>query len=216
MSDFPCKLYLSAPVGLPPEKTIKLLDASFAASDVSAVLYSPDQDTSRANNSFDIARELMRWAIDHNVAFIVAEDVAFAREISADGVHLYSGISSYSNARSKLGNDRIIGLSTALNRHECMSAGETGADYILFDPTSPDDFQIHETQPLENLISWWTELFEVPCVAQAYVEVEKNRALVSAGVDFLVLGNDLWCSEKNVAAKLKALGQLIAECGRAS
>lgn len=179
------------------------------AADVAAVLFST------GNKGFrESAPALMQCAIGHEAAFIIADDVAFAREIGADGVHITGGIEAYKAARSELGKDRIAGLATALNRHDSMCGGEAGADYIFFDPGISNPRSLSEEQPLASLIEWWSGMFQVPCVAGAQHEIEKNRTLIQAGVDFLSLDNSLWKSEENTINTLKYISNLIAECGR--
>jgi len=209
MSKFPCRLYISTPVGHPLDVATTLLNGALAANDVAAVLFTPG-----SNGAHEHASALMQCAVSHEAAFIVADDIAFAREIGADGLHITGNSGAYGQARSELGDDCIIGISTALNRHNAMCLGEIGANYIYFDAhASPSSLQDSE-HSLESLVKWWCELFEVPCLAPAYAEVEKNRALITAGVDFLSLGNSLWDSPENARKTLQSLSHLITKCGR--
>ena len=209
MSEFPCRLYLSAPAGHPVDELLAMLKNALAAHDVAAVLYTPEND-----NSHDYASTLMQSAVDHGAAFIVEQDIAFAREIGADGVHISGPIDTYKKARSELGDDRIIGLTTALNRHDSMCIGETGADYIFFDPDLPGPRSPDSEYALEDLIDWWSGLFEVACVAGVQPVFEQNRALLQAGVDFLCFDKSLWVSRENAINSLNSISNLIAECGR--
>jgi len=209
LSEYPCRLYLSAPVGHPVDVLTTMLGDALAAHDVAAVLY-----TTGNQASLDEARTLMGCAIDHKAAFIVKQDIEFAREIGADGVHISGDIETYNEARSKLGDDRIIGLATALNRHDSMRFGEVGADYIFFDPDIPGSVSPEDDMSLEVLVEWWSGLFEVACVAQAHSDVDQNRGLINAGVDFLCLDSMLWKSNENTTQVLETMSHLIAECGR--
>ncbi len=209
LSKFPCRLYISTPVGHPLDVATKMLSDALAANDVAAVLYTPS-----GKDAAEHASILMQCAISHEAAFIVADDIAFAREIGADGLYISGNVEAYSKARSELGDDRIIGISTALNRHDAMCLGEVGANYICFDPHASPSSPQNSEHSLESLIKWWCELFEVPCLAPAYAEVEKNRALIAAGVDFLSFGSSLWSSPENATKTLQSISHLIAECGR--
>ncbi len=209
LSEYLCRLYLSAPVGHPVGALTTMLDDALAAHDVAAVLYATGNQASH-----DDARTLMQCAMDHEAAFIVKEDIVFAREIGADGVHITGGIEAYNTARSELGDDRIIGLTTALNRHDSMCFGEVGADYVFFDPDIPGSISAENTPSLEGLIDWWSGLFEVACVAQAHSDLDQNCALIKAGVDFLSLDSTLWKSKENATQVLETMSRLIAECGR--
>lgn len=211
MSKFPCRLYITAPAGLPCDELTGLLDVALADNDIAAMLYTP------VNNN-ECADALMGCTIAHDCAFIVADDIALAQTLNADGVHLTGTIDSskdlYKEARSKLGSDSMIGLSTALNRHDSMCVGEIASTYIYFDTSIPNNHTVVEQHSLENLVSWWSDMFELPCVARAYENIEQNRELITAGVDFLYLNNSLWTSAENAKNTLKSLTHLIAECGR--
>lgn len=210
LSKFPCRLYLSAPGGHPCDVLTTMLGDALAGNDVAAVLYAPDNNA----NSDECARTLMQCAVDHEAAFIVENDITLARKIGADGVHITSGIDTYKTARSELGDECIIGLTTALNRHDSMCIGETGASYIFFDPDISSSNTPNNDQTLPSLIGWWSELFEIPCVAPAYADVDQNRQMITAGVDFLSLGHSVWSSKDGASQTIKALNQLITECGR--
>ena len=209
MSEHPCKLYLSAPEGQPIDVLSLMLKDALAANNVAAVLYSNNDKASHEH-----ASTLMQCALDHEAAFIVADDISFAREIGADGVHISGDIETYKKARKELGEDRIIGLTTPVNRHDSMCFGEIGTNYILFDPDIPNSNSSSEPQSLASLINWWSELFEVPCVALACVDVNKNRVLIDAGVDFLSVDATIWSASQGVSETLKSLSDLISDCGR--
>jgi len=209
LSEFPCRIYLSAPVGHPIDVLSKMLGDALANNDVAAILYTTENGVSREN-----ASALMQCAINHDAAFLVADDIDFAREIGADGVHISGGIEAYKKARSELGDDRIVGMTTALNRHDSMSVGEMGTDYIFFDPDIPESPIANEKQSLEDIIDWWSGLFQLPCVTQVQRDINLNRAIINAGVDFLSLDHSLWVSKENATNTLQNISNLIAECGR--
>jgi len=209
VNEHPCRLYLSAPEGQPLDVLGALLVKALSENDVAAVLYSNADKASPEH-----ASTLMQCALDHEAAFIVADDIAFARHIGADGVQISGDIETYEKARKELGDDRIVGFTTALNRHDVMCFGEIGSNYISFDPDLPNRHPSNDPQSLESLIDWWSGLFEVPCVAPAYADIDENRALIAAGVDFLSLDATIWRSEQQADEALKSISDLIADCGR--
>jgi len=209
VSEHPCRLYLTAPEGQPLDVLGALLSDALVKNDVAAVLYSNSDKASPEH-----ASTLMQCALDHKAAFIVADDIAFARQIGADGVQISGDIETYERARKELGDSRIIGLTTALNRHDSMRCGEVGTNYILFDPDLPNPHPSTDPQSLESLIDWWSGLFEIPCVAPACADVDKNWALIDAGVDFLSLDATIWNTDRRADETLKSISDLIADCGR--
>ena len=61
---------------------------------------------------------------------------------------------------------------------------------------------------LERL-TWWAELFEVPCVGYA-AGPDEVAPLVQTGVDFIALGEWIWMKPQNVAATVAAAAALLA------
>ena len=63
-----------------------------------------------------------------------------------------------------------------------MVLGELGADYVAFAPAGADA-EVRAAR--RDLLAWWAELFEVPCVAWDVADAGEGRELVLAGADFL-------------------------------
>lgn len=134
----------------------------------------------------DIARDLVACAQSENVAALLAADAQKAQTISADGVHLNladGDIGPYHEARTIVGAGAIVGVTAGPLRHDAMTAGEAGADYIAFEPL-PGESAI--TDVVEK-VSWWSEIFEIPCVAFGGTKAEEWAELASAGADFVAV-----------------------------
>lgn len=65
--------------------------------------------------------------------FLVNGDLAAARELGADGVHLGYGAASVAEARAALGGPTLVGRSTH-DSDELAAALREGADYVTFGP----------------------------------------------------------------------------------
>jgi thiamine-phosphate pyrophosphorylase len=66
-----------------------------------------------------------------------------------------------------------------------MVMAEDGADYIAFGEFgSPEDADAAE---VADMIEWWADIFEVPCVAWAREQYSEDelRGIVEAGPDYL-------------------------------
>ena len=77
-----------------------------------------------------------------NGLLIVNDSSELAQEVGADGVHLGQGDESVENARTRLGPNRIIGVSCYNNLKRARAAQVAGADYVAFgsffpSPTKP-------------------------------------------------------------------------------
>lgn len=187
MSEAPsCQLYLVTPPKIVSGEFASLLMRAFDAAPVASLMLrldnATDDDWKRA------AEEIMPLAQDNNTAFIINRRADFAHAWDADGVHLNAKDMPILEARALLGPDKVIGASCRDSRHFAMSAGEDGADYVSF-------------QPIPELIAWWAESMELPCVALGDITPDNAQELVEAGADFLCLA-DIW---DDPAGKIKAL-----------
>jgi thiamine-phosphate pyrophosphorylase len=82
-----------------------------------------------------------------------------------------------------------------------MEAGEAGADYVAFGafyPSSTKDKGDAE-RPLPELLQWWTQLFEIPCVAIGGITPDNCQPLVEAGADFLAVSHAVWGGDEVAA-----------------
>ena len=160
-------------------------------------LATKDEDT--LMRAADAAREA---AHARDVAVVIDNHLILAERLGLDGVHLTDGARNVRKARKDLGADAIVGAFCKASRHEGMTAGEAGADYASFGPigaTSLGD----GTQAPYDLFEWWSEVIEVPIVAEGALTA-KLVAKFGPVTDFFAVGEEIWGAEDPLAA-LKAL-----------
>jgi len=125
-----------------------------------------------------------------DVALVIQEHVQMVEKLGLDGVHLSDGGRSVRHVRKELGRDAIVGAYCGTSQDSGMSAGEAGADYVSFGPVGPSplgDGTIAEA----DLFSWWSEMVEVPVVAEGFMNKEIVATLCSI-TDFLAFGQEIW------------------------
>jgi thiamine-phosphate pyrophosphorylase len=126
----------------------------------------------------------------------------------ADGAHL-TGIEAMREALPTLKPDRIAGVGGLITRHDSMSAGEAGADYVLFG--EPDGRGSRPSaDAIAERLQWWAELFEPPCVGFAATFDEAGE-FADAGADFVLVGDLIWTDPRGAAAALMDVGQAIRQ-----
>jgi thiamine-phosphate pyrophosphorylase len=156
-----------------------------------------DEDT--LMRAADAAREV---AHARDVAIVIDNHLILAERLGLDGVHLTDGARTVRKARKDLGADAIVGAFCGTSRHEGMSAGEAGADYVALGPigaTALGDGSSVEFDVLE----WWSEVIEVPMIAEGALTAELV-AKYGPVTDFFAVGEEIWGSDDPLAA-LKAL-----------
>ncbi len=138
------------------------------------------------------AAPLQTICADHDVAFIVNDSMALAKRLGADGVHLGQGDGDPKAARALLGPDVQIGVTCHNSRHLAMEAGEKGADYVAFGAFYPTGTKKTEFSADKDLLTWWSSLFELPCVAIGGILPVHAPELAAAGADFVAVSGAVW------------------------
>ena len=146
-----------------------------------------------------LAGPLQEICAAHEVGFIVNDDVALAKRLQADGVHLGQQDGSPKDAREELGRDAQIGVTCHASRHLAMEAGEAGADYVAFGAFFPSNTKVTEHHAGPDLLQWWSSLFELPCVAIGGITPANCAPLVEAGADFLAVSGAVWDTDEVAA-----------------
>ena len=185
----PAKLYLISPQavgGAFPDRLKAALESGIAAAFQLRVKDVVEHELAR------LAEPLQRICADAEVAFIVNDSVALAKRLGADGVHLGQGDGDIREARAVLGPSAQIGKTCHDSRHLAMEAGEAGADYVAFGAFYPTTTKPSDYRPDPSILSWWSALLEIPCVAIGGITPENAKPLVDAGADFLAVCQSVW------------------------
>ena len=156
------------------------------------------------------AEAILPIAQSRDVAVLMNDRMDLAKRAGCDWVHLGQQDGDPVAARKLLGAEAMIGVTCHASRHLAMEAGEAGADYVAFGaffPTSTKDtVHVAETELLE----WWSEMFEIPCVAIGGITAANCAPLVRAGADFLAVVGAVWNHPEGPAAGVRAMNAAIA------
>ena len=161
------------------------LRAALGAAAIASVLIVPATGATLEAGS---AQPLIEVAQMAGAAALLAGDARLACTLRADGVHLNVTkdlVGAYEVARAILGNRGIVGFDVGISRHDAMSLAEAGADYIAFGAPPHLKDRDKGRARRDELIAWWGEIFEVPCVALDVETREEAEALSRAGADFI-------------------------------
>lgn len=142
-----------------------------------------------------------------DVPLLLTDHFRLAARLGLDGVHLGDGARQVRAARAELGRDAIVGAHARASRHEGMTAAEIGADYVSFGPLTPSGLGDGSTAPRE-LFEWWSEMIEVPVVAEGGLTPDLVGDLAPFA-EFFALGDELWSAPEGPAAALAAIGRRL-------
>jgi thiamine-phosphate pyrophosphorylase len=156
-----------------------------------------------------LAEPLQRICADAGVAFIVNDSMALAKRLGADGVHLGQQDGDIREARALLGPAAQIGKTCHDSRHLAMEAGEAGADYVAFGAFHPTTTKPSDYRPDPSILTWWSALFEIPCVAIGGITAGNAKPLVEAGADFIAVCRAVW-GKDDPASAVRAFEQALS------
>jgi thiamine-phosphate pyrophosphorylase len=202
----PCKLYLISPQevgGAFPDRLRAALVAGPVAAFQLRVKEVGEHELTR------LAEPLQRICADHDTAFIVNDSMALAKRLGADGVHLGQSDGDVREARALLGPGAQIGRTCHDSRHLAMEAGEAGADYVAFGAFYPTTTKPSPYRPHPSILSWWSALFEIPCVAIGGITPGNAQPLIDAGADFVAVCQAVW-GQEDPGEAVRRFGEVLA------
>jgi thiamine-phosphate pyrophosphorylase len=156
-----------------------------------------------------VAEAITAMAQAYGAAIIINDSPELAVELGADGVHIGPEDMSIKQAREIVGPDSILGATAKNSRHAAMAAGEQGADYVAFGAFYPTATKAGTVPAELELLEFWQETMELPCVAIGGITVENAARLVTAGADFLAVSAGVWNHPQGAAAAVAAFNALL-------
>ena len=181
------QLYLITPVGAAASTVGPLLADVMDRFPVACLRIPGAGSEDELGRLADLAREI---AHARDVAVVIDDHVQLALRHGLDGVHLNDGARSIRYARKELGADAIVGAFCGTSRHDGMNAAEAGADYVSFGPCGASALGHGPVAELD-LFQWWSEVIEVPIVAEGALTPALIGQLAPIA-DFIALGPEIW------------------------
>jgi thiamine-phosphate pyrophosphorylase len=155
----------------------------------------------------ELAQTLQRICKQHNIPFIVNDDVDLAVEIGADGVHIGQEDEQIEQVRQKIGN-KILGVSVH-NVEEAKQAKLLGADYLgvgpIFHTTTKEDIREVSGPSVIRMIR--SQGIALPLVGIGGISAENAHEVITAGADGIAVVSaiSLHDSPQQSARELKTI-----------
>lgn len=206
------RLYLISPERLDhPDLFAADLRAALDGGDVAAFqLRLKDLGDDAIARAADTLRPICQ---QRGVAFIMNDRPDLAVKLDCDGVHIGQEDMPYAEARRIVGPDRQIGVTCKASRHLAMEAAEAGADYVAFGAFFPSSTKTVTTPADLEIVTWWSELMEIPCVAIGGITVDNCRPVIAAGADFLAVAGGVWNYRNGPEAAVRAFNEIFSAHG---
>jgi thiamine-phosphate pyrophosphorylase len=214
MPDESARLYLISPVIEDAEAFAPRLVEACGAGAVAAVLLRLAAADERT--LVNRVKALAPAAQEAGAAVLVSAPgevdlAAVAARSGADGVHLAGDIGSVRDLRERLRDGRILGVGTLRSRDDAMTAGEAGADYVMFGEPRPDG-TLPSLEAVLDRASWWAEIFATPCVAHAPT-LEAVHEVAATGAEFVAVSDAVWATPGAEAAAVREAIAALARSG---
>ncbi len=147
-----------------------------------------------------LVQEVGNICKEEDALFIIADAPDLAHHANVAGIHLDRSDISIGQARSIIGMDQVIGLSSS-SVDEAMLALEIGADYLMHNggARSPSDFNL-----LKNISG-------VPLFAAAIGNIDEARRIVEGGVYRLCIGSEIIDSGR-ITEQMSQISRILGRC----
>ena len=199
-------LYAITDPRLTPEPTLCDQVAAALAGGARLVQYrhkNADADTRRRE-----AKALLALCRTHGVPLIVNDDIALAREVGADGVHLGREDADLHAARMALGDEALIGVSCYNELERARRACADGADYVAFGRFFPSGTKPEAVQAQPELIAQAKAELDRPVVAIGGITPDNGARLIAAGADMLAVIEGLF-GQSDIEAAARRIAALF-------
>lgn len=158
------------------------------------------------------AKEIKKITDKHKIPFVINDNVDVALAVDADGVHIGQSDEELTKARKKLGNGKIIGVSSH-SVEEAIKAEANGADYLgvgaMFGTTSKDDAVPVTMEELKNICN----SVSIPVVAIGGISKENIIELKGTNISGVAVISAIFAKEniKEASRELIELSKKVSK-----
>lgn len=195
------QIFLIAPADTDAPTCLSRLDEALTASPVAALLLPRGK---RSEGSYKaLVKAVAPRAQAAGVAVLIEGEPGLVRTLGVDGLHVQGDVGELKAATNALKPDFIVGAGQIASRHDAMSKGELGPDYVFFGPLSGT-----RDPEQREMARWWAEIMEVPSVLSDPAATAETAT--TEGAEFIGLGDSLWSAPEGVTARLEAIAKALA------
>jgi thiamine-phosphate pyrophosphorylase len=138
------------------------------------------------------ARALLPLCRQYQVPFIINDSIKLCLTLDADGVHLGADDGNLTEARARLGSNKILGAS-CYNRFDlAVSAQQLGADYVAFGACFASSTKPNAPVAGLHLFTQAKAELHVPAVAIGGITLENAPLAIAAGASSVAVINAIF------------------------
>ncbi|MBC6411654.1 MAG: thiamine phosphate synthase [Hyphomonadaceae bacterium] len=147
----------------------------------------------------------------HDTLILINDRPDLAKVCRADGVHIGQGDMDCFSSRKLLDEGAIIGVTCHNSRELAFKAAGAGADYVAFGAFFDTPTKSPGTWADVEILQWWSETVEVPCVAIGGITVKNARTIIETGAAFIAVSSGVWAHPDGPGPAVSQLHQLCLE-----
>lgn len=172
-----------------PEALAEAVDQAVAGGAVMVQYRDKGGDEARRDRE---ARAVLEACGRRGVPLVINDDLALARHIGADGVHLGREDATVQAARRALGRHAIVGVSCYNELARAQAAERAGASYVAFGSFFPSPTKPGAVRATPNLLREARERVSLPLCAIGGITPTNGGELVAAGADLLAVASGVF------------------------
>jgi len=141
------------------------------------------------------ARAILPLCRDYQVPLIINDSIKLCLALDADGVHLGADDGNLQVARTRLGSNKILGVS-CYNRFELAeSAQEAGADYVAFGACFSSSTKPNAPVASLDLFKRAQVQLKIPSVAIGGITLENATQVINARASAIAVINAIFSAD---------------------
>lgn len=191
----------------PQDRTQLIEQVGMALAGGARIVQYRDKSSDRARR-LDEALALLKLCHQHQAPLIINDDIELACRVQADGIHLGQRDTALKDARNRLGEDCIIGISCYNDFSLAQQAVADGADYIAFGAFFPSGTKPTALAASRDLLYRAKQELEIPVVAIGGITPHNAAALLDAGADMLAVVQGLF-AQPDIKLAARAFSSLF-------
>lgn len=140
------------------------------------------------------ASEIQKLCRNHNIPFVINDNVEIAKMINADGVHVGQSDMEAGDVRTVLGDDKILGVS-AQTVEQALLAEKQGADYLGVGAVFPTGSKADAEDVSYETLKAICEAVNIPVVAIGGINDSNVLTLKGSGISGIAVISAIFASE---------------------
>ncbi len=201
------RLYLVTPPSFNLDEFETQLKNALEGGDVASLLISmPEANEGELQAA---AKRLVPLAQANDVAVLIENNTQIMGRSGADGLHVTGTDKELEEVMQSFPEERIIGHAGVKTRHDAMVIASMGVDYMFFGLLSLNQEEEPHRKSLDYA-SWWSEVFETPCVVLAGSSVSSVDTAAQTGAEFVALREAVWNHPKGPKAAVEQANAVLS------